>query len=438
MTTYVPAKSIVVPEDRQRKRINPQHLNDLEDSFCGAKGLLHPIVLRDDGKTLVAGECRLRAVLQLYENEKRFTYGGDAVPDGHIPVMKLGELTQEELEEAELDENIHREELSWQDRAAAISRLETLRKQQAQARGERYSQRDVAAEILGVPVTDSGTAQKEVREARVLNEYLHDDDVAGAKTQKEALKIIGKKRQAAHRARLAEEFGAQINTSAFPHDLRCGRMETIIENLPDDTFDCIITDPPYGVDADSFGEQAKANHAYEDSKDYALSLYKILAEQGARVCKDSAHLYTFCDIGLFAEIRDIFEASGWTVWYRPLFWFKGNNAGMLPAPEYGPRNTYEAIVYCRRGGRKTRCVGPDVLSVQALARPTFGAQKPVSLFEELLSRSCDPGDKVLDPFCGAGPVFRAAGTLSLTATGIELNKEKVDFIYASYAEEEIE
>lgn len=110
---------------------------------------------------------------------------------------------------------------------------------------------------------------------------------------------------------------------------------------------------------------------------------------------------------------------------------------MLPAPEYGPRNTYEAILYCRRGGRKTCCIGPDVIAVPALARPVYGAQKPVALYEELLSRSVDPGNKVLDPSCGAGPVFRASKALSCTATGIELNSEKIDFIHASYAEEEL-
>ena len=436
--TYVPVDYIIIPEDRQRTSIDPGHINDLEDSFCSAAGLMHPIVLRNDGKTLIAGECRLTTAKQIYAKGKRFSYGGDVVPDGHIPIVKLGDMSVDELEEAELDENIKRRELPWQDRAAAIARLESLRKRQAADRGERYQQRKVAAEILGVPITDSGTAQKEIREARVLSEYLDDADVAKAKTQKDALKIIEKKKRAQHRARLAEEFGAQLTEERFPHTLIQGRMEDMIHVLPSNTFDCVITDPPYGVDASSFGEQAAASHEYEDSEDYALSLYEILAEQSARVCKADAHLYAFCDIGLFHKIRSIFEAHGWTAWYRPLVWFKGSNSGMLPAPDFGPRNTYEAILYCRRGGRKTCHVGPDVLAVPALARPDFGAQKPVALYEELLSRSCNPGDKVLDTFCGAGPVFRASAALSLTATGIELNKEKIDYIYASYAEEELE
>jgi ParB-like chromosome segregation protein Spo0J len=435
MNQYIAVDKVVILEERQRRSISPSHINDLEDSFCSASGILHPIVLRDDGVILVAGECRLTAAKQLYSKDKRFTYGGEAVPVGCIPYITLGTMTDDELEEAELDENIKRAELPWQDRAAAIARLEGLRRKQAEQRGERYRQRDVAAEILGVPVSESGTAQKEIRQARLLNDYLDDEEVGKAKTQKDALKIIEKKKKAEHRALLVKEFGGQL-ASRFPHSLTQGPMEELILDLPDNEFDCIITDPPYGVGADTFNEQAKASHQYQDTEDYALSLYEILAQQSARVCKSSSHLYAFCDIGHFYKIRDIFEAHGWTAWYRPILWFKGSNSGMLPAPEYGPRNTYEAILYCRRGQRKTCHVGPDIIAVPALARPDFGAQKPVALYEELLSRSCDPGDKVLDCFAGAGPVFRAAAALSLHATGFELNPEKVEYILASYLESE--
>ena len=48
------------------------------------------------------------------------------------------------------------------------------------------------------------------------------------------------------------------------------------------------------------------------------------------------------------------------------------------------------------------------------------AQKPIALYQDLLSRSYRPGDKVLDPFCGSGPIFPAAHSLKCEATGIEI------------------
>lgn len=435
MSQLIPLENLIIPKDRQRDELDSTYISELADSI-EANGLLHPIALRDDHKTLIAGECRSAACALLHKEGRTYTFSGEPVPPGYIPFIPQGRLTETQLVEIELEENIRRKDLTWQQRTQAIAKLERLRNEQASSEGRKVTTKELASEVMGIPVTSSGGAQKTVREARELAQYLDDPDVMKAKTQKEALKIVNKKKAAEHRKRLAEEFGETFASSPFPHTIHQGRMEEILPTLPDKTYTCIITDPPYGVDAHAFGEQASAAHEYEDSKEYAISLYQILARESARVCTDEAHLYVFLDIGLFYEISDIFAASGWTPWYRPLFWFKGNNAGMLPAPEYGPRNTYEGILYCRKGGRKTRRVGPDVISVPALSRPAFGAQKPYALYEELLSRSTDPGDQVLDTFAGAGPVFRAAKNLSLRATGIELNQEKIGYIYNTYLEDE--
>jgi len=49
------------------------------------------------------------------------------------------------------------------------------------------------------------------------------------------------------------------------------------------------------------------------------------------------------------------------------------------------------------------------------------AQKPVALFKDLLSRSVKPGDRVLDPFGGSGPILPAAHELPCTATLVEID-----------------
>jgi DNA modification methylase len=64
----------------------------------------------------------------------------------------------------------------------------------------------------------------------------------------------------------------------------------------------------------------------------------------------------------------------------------------------------------------------DVLDFPADTNLGHAAQKPVALYRELLSRSCLPGQLVLDPFCGSGPIFPAAHELKVRATGIELDQ----------------
>lgn len=48
-----------------------------------------------------------------------------------------------------------------------------------------------------------------------------------------------------------------------------------------------------------------------------------------------------------------------------------------------------------------------------------GAKKPVDLYLDLLQRIVRPGDRVVDPFAGSGPLLRAGKKLSLETVLIE-------------------
>lgn len=98
---------------------------------------------------------------------------------------------------------------------------------------------------------------------------------------------------------------------------------------------------------------------------------------------------------------------------------------MLPRPEHGPRRCYEAVAFAIKGDKKTTGVAPDVISgISGIQAPRFGAEKPWQLYANLLRRSVHPGDRVLDPFSGAGPIIPAANSLMCVATTIELSLEK--------------
>ena len=116
-----------------------------------------------------------------------------------------------------------------------------------------------------------------------------------------------------------------------------------------------------------------------------------------------------------------FILAGWEVWPTPIIWNKLN--GMLPKPEHGPRRTYEMILFATKGGKKVTKVGPDVLTHSLVSERDHGAQKPVSLYVDLLSRSVLPGNSVLDFFMGSGTIFPACNKLKLAATGMEINRD---------------
>ena len=245
---------------------------------------------------------------------------------------------------------------------------------------------------------------------------------------KDAMKIIRRKAEAEHRATLAGMF----NPTASPHTAIHGDALEALATLGEETFDCILTDPPYGINADGFGSQSKTGHAYDDSPEMYREMICTLANESFRVAKSEAHLYLFFDFRWWDTVRLNFEIAGWKVWHRPLVWAKGN--GMLPQPEHGPRNTYEMVMFASKGNRRTMAVKDDVIITPPVTTLKHGAQKPVALYVDLLSRTALPGDAILDPFMGSGTIFAAANALRLQATGIELVEESYNLALSRIGE----
>ena len=410
---------LLIPEDRQRKHFAEKPLADLRESII-SKGLMHPPVVQstDTGFVLVAGERRTRAICAIADLGMEYRCDGKVIPPGSIPVILITDLAPLDIRAAELEENVIRENLTWQEQANAIAELHALRAEQAAARGEVQFAKTTATEIRGSDTPAQGSEISRVTEAVIIARHLDDPEVSKAKSQKEALKIIRKKSEAAHHAKLAEQY----DQSQSSHTLLQGDSLDLLKSLPDAKFDLIITDPPYGVGADTFGDMASTGHAYKDTPEYALQCYTTLAQEGYRACKENAVAYVFCDIRHWQKIEMEFVLCGWEAWPQPLIWNKTN--GMLPRPDFGPRKTYEAILMFMKGSpRFYRTGAPDVLTIPQREELSHGAQKPVDLYAELITRSALPGATILDAFAGSGTIFPAATRAKCLATGFEINPE---------------
>lgn len=416
----VPISSITILPNRQRVLFDPAKMHEFADGIS-KRGLMHPIILRQGDNPeqliLVAGERRLRAVTDLADLGEQIKHDGEVVPLGHIPYTLLTDLDELAAEEAELDENIHRQDLTWQERAAAHARLGALRAAQAQARGE--APPTVAAISLEVRGSAEGVHHDTTRQELIVAKHLDNPEVKAAKSVGEAFKIL-KKQEQTERHRV---LGVAVGTT-FTADVHSAVNRDSLEwmlGYEANSFDCILTDPPYGMSADEFGDSgglAAGAHGYADDWPNAERCYVALAKEGFRITKPQAHLYAFCDIDRFPLIKAIFYAAGWTVFRTPLIWYK-KTGSRAPWPLEGPQRKYETILYCVKGKRPALKMGGDVLDFSPDENLGHAAQKPVDLYRELLSRTCLPGDSVFDPFMGTGPIFPAAQALRVRATGIE-------------------
>lgn len=417
MTYFIHPDLVSISDKRQRQEHDIEAHQELVESIRTV-GLLQPIVLRHDDKGqrwLVAGERRLRAMKDILELGQQIRFA--EMLCNTIPYNDIGELSPLEAEEAELDENIKRKDLTWQERAQATERLVALRNKQAMA-GLRSppTTGELVTEIRGKANTNDVDV---VNTDLIVARQLHRPEVAAAKTAKEAIKVIRNLERTERNVQLAEKIGASISSQS--HTLLNTDAREWLSKCPSQTFNIILTDPPYGMGADEFGDSggmAAGAHGYRDDEKYFEELLYQFANDSGRITKEQAHLYCFCDIDHFDWLKTIFNDAGWKVFRTPLIWFKPNGQ-RAPWPQQGPQRKYEIILFAVKGDMPVTKIYGDVLEYHSDKNLGHAAQKPVALYQDLLNRSATPGMKVLDCFGGTGPLLEAAHNLKCYATVIE-------------------
>jgi DNA modification methylase len=279
--------------------------------------------------------------------------------------------------------------------------------------------KDIADEVFGKE-TEYGSYTENVRKSVIVSKHLADPDVAKAKSVDDAFKVLKRKEETQRHTDYAAEIGKTF--SAKVHTVLQGDCIEIMPTMPMEAFDVIITDPPYGIGADEYGDsggRVAGGHEYDDSLETWAYLMRGFSVQSFRLAKPLAHLYVFCDIDNFVSLKKMMIEAGWRMFRTPIVCVNPT-AMRTPWPEHGPQRKYQLIAYGVKGDRRVNHIAPDVVSYPSDENLGHAAQKPVALIEDLLKRSIHPGDTVFDPFCGSGPIFPAAHSLKCRATGIEL------------------
>jgi len=202
-------------------------------------------------------------------------------------------------------------------------------------------------------------------------------------------------------------------------------VEGMRERLDDDSVDCVITDPPYGIDFQSSYryespqfDRIDADESVED----AIQLYREACAEAKRVLKPDGHFYAFTRWDVYPAFvgttAEFFDVTNCLVW-RKNNWGMGDLKGA-----YAP--AHEFVIFA--GGEDARPLQdgrpPDVLEYDRepgsdMDHPT---EKPVNLITDLLTNSTHEGDTVLDPFMGSGTTAVAAIQNDREYVGFELDE----------------
>lgn len=378
-----------------------------------SNGLINPVVV-DLENNLVAGLRRLEAMklLKWTETEARL----------------YESLTPVERRKIEIEEDLAQKKVrSWQEEVVLKKELHDLlvAEKGTRKKGPReeknWSQKDTAGR-LGIAKT---SLSEDLRLAEALKMF---PELAKVGSKKDALRKMYAMRELAllqSVSRLMREQGIEIQEDV---ELRHGNAYEELKKLPDESFDCCITDPPWGIEIQKSGSARSNDYTeFKDTKDVWDKFLKEGIPELFRVLKEGAHLWLFFGPEFYMQTRDALEDAGFDPRYVPCIWIK--EKPNYTDVEYKPMPQYEMFFYAVR--RKDKELTPRRLneatsdifnyprSVEGRIHKT---EKPVELIKRLLSLSTNEGDKILDPFAGSGSTLNAAFRLKRKALGFELDK----------------
>ena len=342
----------------------------------------------------------------------------------------------------ELHENLLRVDLTWKETTAARARLHHLRTAQAEEKEKpRPTILDTAQELAELEqITPVGAANALTRAVHVAP-FLNDPEVAKAQSEAQAHRILMKKIEGEFYEKLQNLEEEKIQESAGEDQPvswgHCLNADFTQLPLPKNHFHLIIADPPYGISADQFGDAAQTSHTYSDTVEIAEDFGYSILEKSYSLATASAHLFIFCDIELFLKLRYHAKHVGWTPFRTPLVWHHSGQ-GHVPWMPYSLntfRREYDLILYCSKGDNGPTALTKlhsDIFQVSKSKKQEHGAQKPDELYYQIMRLCCLPGNNVLDPCCGSGPVFPAAKRALLNPWGVEKNPDTYKLALVSH------
>ena len=205
----------------------------------------------------------------------------------------------------------------------------------------------------------------------------------------------------------------------------CGDSLELLKELPDNSIDLIVTDPPYNSSVVEW-----------DNKD---DVWQVLwLQESYRLLKDGGSMYVFFApmnmAGVEFFIREHFVLKNILVWFHPNLYGAGMSYGK---DRY--KSTWEVCFYAVKGLKSKTNINIqqecwkkygcsfDVMNIAAINKNRLHkSQKPLELIKRFVYLSSLENDIVLDPFMGSGTTGVACKLLNRNFIGIEQNPDFVD------------
>lgn len=201
----------------------------------------------------------------------------------------------------------------------------------------------------------------------------------------------------------------------IPHQVIQGDMLDVLAEIPNGCAASIVTDPPYGINTKSDGQGKLnpwadlTNSAYWYAE-WFRRCRKTLSFSGSMwVCLNWRSLVTFQKASFDVE----WPIESLMVWDKK--WIG-------PGGSRGLRPSYELVaLFCQPDFSVDDRGLPDIQPFPWSSQKPHGhpAEKPETLMRFCVENGTQPGDLVIDPFCGSGTTGAACLATGRRFLGIE-------------------
>lgn len=395
----VPITSIFVNRAaRQRKALTG--IEELAASISEI-GLIHPPVIERNGELRV-GERRWTACKSLGWS--------------HIPVQYVDDMNAAELSLLELEENLQRVDISWQEQCFAYQEYHALRVAQ-----DPTWTLEQSADILGVDASAIAKRIAVADEIKAGNEAVAKADkfsVARGLTQRAA----ERKKASAIAAVTAALPGTKPAAAKPQVPLLHADFIEWSKTYSGPQINFLHCDFPYGISANlqKQGNNVALYGSYADGADVYYYLLDSLCDFVETHVADSAHIMFWFSMDYYQHTVDALTRMGFDINSFPLIWHKNDNTGLLPDPSRGPRRIYETALIGSRGDRKIVRAKSNLFSHPGKDKSIHMSEKPVPMLRYFFEMFVDEYSVVLDPTCGSGNALKAAQALrAASVLGLE-------------------
>ena len=206
-----------------------------------------------------------------------------------------------------------------------------------------------------------------------------------------------------------------------------------IREIPDQSIDLLLTDPPYNLSPYSTGnmkftwrKEINNDVAQWDQTTFDPAVWK---DEFLRIIKPTGNIFAFCSYNLLGKWHEVFDPVFDT--FQFMVWHKTN-----PPPKIrraGFLNSCELIVcmwnkghtwnFGKQSEMHNFIEAPICMGRERVKNPVHPTQKPVKVLSHMIKIASNPGDLVFDPFMGVGSTGVAALKLGRTFIGVELERD---------------